>query len=746
MKKLFNNWALIIAIILFFVPFFWLSQGKVDLGGDSGRLYFLDPLSSAISKYSDRTVPGSTMYAFIPYEIFLYLLKQVFLSPTILISFEHGLQLSMSFVSLYFIIKELLHLDHSFESKTIKLVALTCGIVYIGFLSDMGWVTSLDTHNQVFLNPLQFYLLLRYVFTRRFRYFAEILILTILFSGNFGYSAMPNILSFYPLSILFLLILTIWVFKKPVPWKGLLTLMSFYFVLHAFHIIPTVASILDGGGYVNNYIFSSERLNLGVHYFDVNRAVLGKLSQTLLQPTRWPSNALVLVTIPVITFLGFMRKKSKLLLVTGIFFAITFFLVSANITILGIKLYRHLFSIPGFIMFRSFNEKWHFVFSFFYVILFGISLHSLLKKKSQVIVFFLTFFVSVTTIIRILPFLNGNMYKIVHKNSNDVARIFTIDSNFLNAVQSIKTLPDDGNFLTLPLTSSYKQIVWGKDKGAYVGVSFIKNLDGKNDIAGLWSFGPYQNAIIDAIKKKDTKKTLQILSLLNIKYFFVNTDRKILSGFPHSEYYQFNSQKQDLTEDQIEVLGFFESLPVKTIYEKSFFKVKQMDTSVVRPTIYVPEAIYASQAGVLNDSIIHSAYVDESVCSTTELCKTVANQLPTIEFVTISPANYKVQITLHAYKKPFLVILSNNYQSSWNLTFDSHKEKNLGIQHIMANGYANGWIISPNNVALAETEVGTISFGFDKYFFWGRVISIISLTVLSLLITKHIILHYGNRK
>jgi len=39
---------IIISVILFFIPFFWLKPGEMDLGGDSTRLYFYDPVSFKI--------------------------------------------------------------------------------------------------------------------------------------------------------------------------------------------------------------------------------------------------------------------------------------------------------------------------------------------------------------------------------------------------------------------------------------------------------------------------------------------------------------------------------------------------------------------------------------------------------------------------------------------------------------------------------------------------------------------------
>ena len=45
MIKLSKILPYVIGIILFFLPFFWFSNGQIDWGGDSTRVYFLDPIA-----------------------------------------------------------------------------------------------------------------------------------------------------------------------------------------------------------------------------------------------------------------------------------------------------------------------------------------------------------------------------------------------------------------------------------------------------------------------------------------------------------------------------------------------------------------------------------------------------------------------------------------------------------------------------------------------------------------------------
>src|SRR5437870_3456473 len=122
MKK--HNIAIFIAIILFFIPFLWLKPGFVDVGGDSGRLYFVDPLASALHKYNNQTTVGASVYAFIPYELFLGMLHTIVTSPTYLIGIDRGIVLSVAFYSIYLIVIELSLLFLKTKKEQIEMAAI----------------------------------------------------------------------------------------------------------------------------------------------------------------------------------------------------------------------------------------------------------------------------------------------------------------------------------------------------------------------------------------------------------------------------------------------------------------------------------------------------------------------------------------------------------------------------------------------------------------------------------------------
>jgi len=573
MKKI-NLIGVGIALILFIVPFFWLPAGFVDLGGDAGRLYFLDPRATATNLYNHQGLFWAPSYSSVAYEFFLAFLHEFIPSSTHMIAFEHGVQLSLAFISIFLIFSKLLWLSRIKQDARVGWVGMVSGITYVGLITSLGWATSLPTLNQVFLNPLLFYFLLCYFSGGSFGYALAILLTTLLYSGNFGFSAMPQLLSFFPLAILFLLGVFRFLFHKALPWRKLLTLIVLFIGLHFFHILPTAATILLKETSQHQYIFNSESIKeSGVHYFEVNHGALGKISTILFKP--------LILLIPGIIIFGFIKGKSKLLAILGCFFALTLFLTTANVTHFGVSVYRALFFIPGFVMFRSFNEKWYLVFAFFTALLFGAALYGLLKTKRIGIVISVVAVLIGVLFYGMAPFLRGKTIDSPHYQSNNVSHIFSMDPDLTDALSFVRTRPD-GNFLTLPLTFPYYQIAYGKEGGAYVGISMLLHVAGRWDYPGFWRFGQYAQPMFDAIREENVNRILEILSDLNVRYVFYNSDTRIMDNFPEYPYIypglMYSSKDQlPAIRDQAAYKTFLSSLPLTKQYEKGFYSVYEID-------------------------------------------------------------------------------------------------------------------------------------------------------------------------
>lgn len=599
MKKInFKNILLgILLIVLFVLPLFWLKPGFVDLGGDAGRLYFIDPLYSAERLIKQENVAGMMNQAMVPYEYFLYVVSLIVRSPTYLIAVSNGLTLSLAFLFSYLVVRELLSAAGEKLKQYRDVAALTGGIIYVSFIANTGWSQALYTQSQIFINPIIFYLLLRFVLTSSMQYGLAILGVSLVFSENFGFAAMPQIMSFFPLALAFLYMFSHFIAHVTFPWRKLLYIALMFAGLHAFHIFPMIGTVF-GKTTLHGSLFSGASIeSSGVNYFDANHIALGKVSRQLFAPSNWGSQNVLTLIIPMITVLGFLLRRSKLLLLSGIFFAITLFLDSANITETGVWFYRNLFYIPGFLMFRSFNDRWYYVYAFFYMLLFSFSFYVLIKQWkiwfaalfSVIIICFVTY--------RIFPFLQGKaLYEPLYQ-SNNVTPVLKLDPDMMDALTFTKNLPHDGKVLTVPLTFPYMQIAYGKEGGVYRGISLVANLAGHGDYAGFWDFGQYEKPVFEALSRKDMKTFLSLLKQLEVKYIFRNSDPRIMDDFPGYPYVYpgmtYSSKEQlPIVINQAAYDTLVANLPVKKMYEKGFYSVYEFSGSPSYPQSTVDPGLH----------------------------------------------------------------------------------------------------------------------------------------------------------
>lgn len=690
----------VIALVLFIIPFFWLKPGFVDIGGDSGRLYFIDPLSLAQNLFQRRNFDGATTYAILPYYIFNYLILRITGSSTLTIGVDRGILLSVAFLSIYLIVKQLLTVNEKLNTR-IVLAAITSGIVYITFITKLGWLAQLDTHNQIFLNPLIFYLLLRFCTTSNPLFGLGIVIISFIYSVNFSFTGMPQVASFYPLAILFLFIILRTVYNIAIPWKKLFVLLLLLIGVHSFHLVPIGASIISKDSVTHSYIFNEETiLNSGVKYFEANHKDLGKISLELFQPSEWSKKTILILIIPMIMLLGFLKKPSKLLAILSVFFAMTFYLVSANITHIGINVYKHFFYLPGFMMFRSFQEKWYYVYSFFFALLFACSFYLLIKPWKRLTVIVVAVIVICSSLFRIYPFLRGDAIKAPLYQSNNVTSVLKIDPDLISTLSLIKTLHQDGKVIIFPLTFPYFQLFYGKEGGAYMGISVISDIAGRSDYPGFWRFGPYKQQITDAFIKNDINKLIQYFSLLNIRYIFYNSDDRIHTNFP-SFPYEYPKEGIPSIKDKVSYDTLLQSLPIHKIYEKGFYSLYEIDKDLIQPLIYIQD-----------------------------------DKIGSLTYKKISPVVYDIWVQMNDRKTPFVIIFSEPYQKSW--TVDFQNEGDITKDHKMINNYANSWIIDPTNTTSSVIH-GRIYLTFQKYFYIGSLISGVTCIVITVLFILYLV-------
>src|SRR6185369_2243527 len=236
-----------------------------------------------------------------------------------------------------------------------------------------NWDKALTSHQQIFLNPLMFFLILRFFVSKNFRYAWVALFVSILFAPNFGFTSAPPIFAFYPLAFFFLFIF-LYLQKIRLPsWKKASAFIILFLGLHTFQLVPQAISLLEPGSFSNTRVFDHKVImNEGVQYF-IAILPLAKVSNYLLLPFTKSLFHLFYAIVPfaIVIALIIKKKKQSVFLLTGCFFLVTLFLLLANITHIGVDFYKKLFYLPGFSMFRNFIGQWTMIYIFFYALFFG---------------------------------------------------------------------------------------------------------------------------------------------------------------------------------------------------------------------------------------------------------------------------------------------------------------------------------------------------------------------------------------
>lgn len=686
---------LFITVILFIIPFFWLKPGEMDLGGDSGRLFFYDPMSylkvQILYNVSSSGIGGEAIsYFMLPYLLLLAFLKIFIGSPTILISIFNGLKISVAFLSCYLIVKELLKRDKfpSDRHDIIEYSAIFAGLFYIfsPVIINSGWDRAILSHFQIPLNPLMFFLLLKYFVTRRVGYLLATLLLTFIFSFNFSYFAAPAFFAFFPLSALFLFLYTKYIKGSRIPYKGLAIGSVAFIVLQSFHLVPHLINLVSAGSDINQSIFSDEtKFSKGLDYFTAIASSIKVSISFLGLAQRHDGNLLSLgfFIFPATIILGFFWNKTKTLLLTGIFLLVVVFFVSANITDIGFYVYKALFYIPGFKMFRNFYGQWAFVYLFFYSLVLGQSLAIILHKfKEREKYLFLLLAIGIL-FVNAFEFVKGSLINAIHVQTENVKQVIRMDETFEKVIAFVRNLPTDEKILTLPLAGPGYQVVQGKDGGAYLGPSFFSYLAGKNDYTGYEGLKPFSDLFLRAAKDKDYPTLEKLFSVLNIRYIFYNSDPYIygknFTGFP------YDYVKEFLPKEQEAYKIFIKQLPVE---EKIDFGEKfhfySISENVFLPRIFTTtKTLYTSDplnfqfvAGLNNQDRPAVFYFKDSHNDNDPLM---------LETQTSSPLSL-LQNNYHLHRhEPFISLKLDDFiypLSLWRENFERWKRKKNHNQYI----------------------------------------------------------------
>lgn len=745
----------LITSFLFIAPFFWLKPGEMTLGGDDNLLFFYDPstfLKSSVI-YDVSAIGRGTItphYYNFTYVTLLVFLKHLIPSSTIIISIFNGIKLAGGFVAIFLIIYEFTKGKDSGKNNISIAAGIISGIFYTvslaSFNTTIFWARTLTTHNQIFLNPIIFYLIFKFLLTHSYRYLCVALLMSFIYAPNFSLTSAPAFFAFYPLAFLFLFFYIKIVKKKSIPWKKVFVGILLFLGIQSFHLVGQVVNLLDRGSILNTTIFNKEEIEqAGVNYFAAVSGY-GKASLNLLLPSENEFLKWLSFLGPSIVTVGFLlNRRKKEFLIISIFFIITFFLVTANITEIWLQLYKKLFYIPGFTMFRNFYTQWIWVFIFFYSLLFGFASYSILGKLKpyyRKIFFIFVFVVMITTSI---PLISGDIIlKTIVRGSNNVKTTFVMDPQYEKTLQFIRSLPDDGKILALPLTDYSYQVLYGKNGGAYEGTSTLAVLTRKYSFVGYQDFGhkgsyPYAEDIMKYSREKNYDRLLRIFNTMNIRYIFHNSDPKAYEKSFFAEPFGYMQTSMPKTQDEYK--NFIQQFPFRQIYRNGPYFIYEIDKSVYNSTIFIPQGVYKSNQLSFDQDKAHAVFIDGSTCSKAELkklCKDEYKPSPAnINFRMINPTLYSVNIRQNDPVESILLVMQHTFHNGWKVVSD---EKYIAEDaHFPVNGYANGWLLTKKD--LPDKQVYTLFIKLDpqKYFWYGLSISVISLFIMFVLLISSFI-------
>jgi len=101
---------------------------------------------------------------------------------------------------------------------------------------------------------------------------------------------------------------------------------------------------------------------------------------------------------------------------------------------------------------------------------------------------------------------------------------------------------------------------------------------------------------------------------------------------------------------------------------------------------------------------------------------------PTVSFTKENPTKYTVKVD--NLKKPTFLVFSETFNKEWKL----YGKDNIYLpeaQHFLVNGYANAWLINPQDTNNNGSGQFTIEYIPQKFFYIGIIISIVSIFVCS---------------
>ncbi len=760
---MFNNSKKIIILINFFIILliialpYYLFGGKLYIGGDDTRLLYVYPWEflkniSFFSWYNFSSVGSFNPNQFtVPFTVIWSLLEQFIKSKIIVDYFSFSLPLLLGYIYFQKLLSEIL------MTKRYKPEIIIGGLMYI--FSPILILNQLSVFLYsvwlIALLPIISYYFLRYL---RFEQKADILKVS-LYSVwlSLALFSIPWLLGFV-LPVGAGLLFSVRLYKKrEIIYFIKKSLVFFIFVvfLQLFWLLPFSMTFLGGG---SNSFGGNVLSQRAADTFSAT--VLSTASGNVLFPFinlfhrqiafdyNWGlksvyegfyDKVLFINVIYILLFFGGVFFAKNILNKTEIRKFITFliafifslFLFTVNIGPLK-QVFLWLGFIPGMVMFRNFYDKFALGYTLLFALVMTYSLVIIGKRFPQ----HRYLFACITSLIIFLNFIpiKDTIVRPLWKTA-DIYSNISIPTEYTNFMYSVSTsVPASSNMLTLPYNiAAYSIIKDTNSDNVFAGTSPVKIFSGINDFSGYLSFPAYEAGDVDKYFKDRDYKNLQVIfRKYNISYLFVT------KNVPQE---------------------------VKDSYLFNKTALLSQDDNFIR--------------AITDKKLLTSASNNYELYSLKQKQSTLQPQ--NVTYIKINPATYQLHISHMKFKQNLIFL--DSYHKQWKLypsvyqnrtwckgvypTSKNHQEciSNLTLfnsnvlsfffqnplftnTHIIYNQRNNQWTIDEQtiktlgNAYYKNNSDGTIDAEFilyflpQSYFYLGAIISILTIIILSLIVSK----------
>lgn len=749
MKSIFikYNIGLLLGLLLFFVPFFWLDPPRMDLGGDASRIYFYDPLSYlenyAFYGVETRSIGKlQTNYYNIPVIFFLFIVKQIVGSGTFTVAVINGIKLSLGFYSLYLTSKLLLQSKNSSS----EIAAVLAGLIYITFpFFRPDWDRSLLTHNQIFLHPLLIFLLLQFFLTKKLIYMWGILLITFIFSHNFSWAASPSFFSFYPLGFVFVYTYVRFVRHIDIRIRDLIVPVSLFILLQLFHIISSIIQLTDTSSNLNTRVFDAGDRQSQIDYLHALLPLSSVHRYLFMNPVLNPSWSLIIIPLFLMAGVLFIKKElRRVMLMLLSFMLVVLYLMTVDVGYIGVQIFEYLLiSVPGFAMFRNFITQFLTVFIFFYSLLFSVAIYSLFQRSPRMIKIVMMIIVTLSITINGYALFSGSYVDRKLSFAPPISNNVSLQGDFSDIVDQIRMLPSDGRVLSLPFTD-YDYIVYlDENRGGYVGADPIGYLTGRATFTGYFHTEPFSDTFLDLAQKKDYTSLQKLFGLLHIEYVLLNTDRRINPSVFKT--YPFEYMRPYLPGSVSEYKEFIQNLSGTKIYQNGSYTLFRLKSPYSSSRLYSPEKFFVytelespafgEKTGFFVGREAFDAFIDNEDCQKLTFCQNSQSiRSVQVRYEKKSQSEYILNVRSHT--EPFVLIFSQAFHKKWEL---SSQDVDLDAVHFRVNGYANGWYIDGKQFPENTDIQLTLNMTGEKIFRPTFTISIITFIIIAVLFVKEVI-------